>query len=515
MNNDAISTEKKTTFDESVKKINSLQSQVDVLACENVELKKQVDWFKNQFKLANQRHFGKSSEQSSGLNLGLFDEAIPAAAEDDADRVEQDDAVAAPIKRKQKSAGRLLDVSKFPVVQTIYDLDDNQKTCDCGETLTSAGDDRSTQVDHVPETFTVIEHITLKYCCRHCNTIRSAKKPLTALPKCMATSGLIAQVMIQKYEQHLPLYRQSAIFKKLGAIIPDNTLGNWVMRGAEALEPLKEALIGQLATVRTLQADETKVKTLKPSKQGFMWGYHSCDPGNRFILFDYAPSRAGHIPSERLSAFSGILQTDGYSGYGALKKRADIIGVGCWDHCRRKFTDVVKVADQNKTGKAAQLLILINQLYAIERSASQMSTAFRKAYRQEHAQPVLTAIYDRVMNINAPPKSLLGVAVTYLKNQWPYLIEYLNHGEVQISNCWIENQIRPFAVGRRNWLFTGTPESANKAALIYSLIQNCHLHEINARKYLEYVLNRAHDIRRDAELATALLPQFIDRAMFL
>jgi transposase len=498
----------------SSERIVALQSEVKTLSNENIALKKQIDWFKDQFKLASQRHFGKSSENTSSLNLVLFDEDM-STPENQESTDSNSDSITASSQKKKKSTGRQFDFSKFPKEQIIYDLDEDKKICACGDILKQAGEDSSIQVDHIPETFKVIEHITLKYCCRQCETIISAKKALTAIPKCMATAGLIAEVMTRKYEQHLPLYRQTKIFAKLGADIPDNTLGNWVMRGAEVLEPLKIAAIEQIAKVHTLQADETKIKTLKPSKEGYFWGYHSCDPGNRFILFEYAGSRGGHIPNERLKTFSGILQTDGYSGYSQLRKRPDIISVGCWDHCRRKFTDVIKVADKNKTGKAAQLLLLINRLYEIEREAREMDFDARKTHRQAYAKPVLDSIHDQASNINAPPKSLLGVAVTYLANQWIYLIEYIQHGEVPISNCWIENQIRPFAVGRRNWLFTGTSESANKAALIYSLIQNCNLNGINARKYLEYVLNQSHAMRRNSELATSLLPQFIDKSILL
>ena len=196
-----------------------------------------------------------------------------------------------------------------------------------------------------------------------------------------------------------------------------------------------------------MQADETKVKTIKPNKQGYFWGYHGCDPG--------------------------------------------------------------------KQGKAAQLILLMNKLYDIEREARKMAFAERKAYRQAHAKPVLDSIYNEANHINAPPKSLLGSAVTYLINQWSYLQEYVNHGEVPISNCWIENQIRPFALGRRNWLFTGTSESANKAALLYSLIQTCNMNNIVARRYLEYVINQAHVMRRGDINPTSLLPQFIDQSLFV
>lgn len=215
-----------------------------------------------------------------------------------------------------------------------------------------------------------------------------------------------------------------------------------------------------------------------------------------------------------LKDFTGLLQTDGYSGFNDLRKKPSVINFGCWDHCRRKFTDVVKIADKDKKGKAAQLLLPINRLYEIEQEAKEMGFADRKAYRQEKAKPILDFIWEEVSKIKAPPKSLLGVAVTYTVNQWPYLIEYVNYGEVPISNCWIENQIRPFALGRRNWLFTGTPESANKAALLYSLIQSCRMNGIDPRKYLEHVLNLSNAMRRGKLSPTSLLPQFINKSSF-
>ncbi len=155
----------------------------------------------------------------------------------------------------------------------------------------------------------------------------------------------------------------------------------------------------------------------------------------------------------------------------------------------------------------------INRLYEIEREAKEMNFAERKIYRSEKASPLLDLIYLEAKSINAPPKSLLGIAITYLTNQWPYLIQYAHHGEVPISNCWIENQIRPFALGRRNWLFTGTPQSANKAALLYSLIQSCNMNGIHARAYLEYVLNQSQAMRRGDISPSLLLPQFIDRSI--
>lgn len=490
----------------------SLQKQVEEQAQEISVLKSQVEWFKQQFKLAGQRQFGKSSETTSSMNLSLFDEAMSDDKSGYADESNQSEPIT--YTRKKKSVGRQFDFSKFPKEQKIYDLSENEKICGCGLSLEKAGEDASFQVDYIPETFKVIEHIALKYCCRPCDTIKSAKKPESAIAKCMATPGFVAEVITKKYEQHLPLYRQSKIFAKQGADIPDNTLGNWVMRAAEALFPLRDASRNQIPHVHMMQADETKIKTIKPNKEGYFWGYHSCDPGNRFILFEYSPSRAALVPNTMLKEFSGILQTDGYSGYNDLRAKSSVINLGCWDHARRKFTDVIKVADKTKQGKASQLLLLINQLYDVERHTKEWEFPDRRDYRQEKAKPVLDLIYEQALNINAPPKSLLGVAITYLSNQWSFLIKYIDHGESPISNIWIENQIRPFALGRRNWLFSGTPESANKAALLYGTIQSCHLNNINARAYLEYVLKQAPAMRRGNVDPTSLLPQFIDKSIF-
>lgn len=496
----------------SLELIDALVTKNDSLLQKINELEKQNEWFKEQFKLASQRQFGHSSETSHSLNLSLFDEAMSDSEADHQVAANKNETIT--YSRKKKSVGRQIDLSRFSKEQRIYDLKEKDKTCSCGHLLEKAGEDSSIQVDHISETFKVIEHVALKYCCRHCDTIKSAKKPETAIPKCMATAGLIAEVITKKYAQHLPLYRQSKIFAGLGAMIPDNTMGNWVMRAAEVLEPLREAAKEQIPKVHMLQVDETKVKTLKPNKEGYFWGYHCCDPGNRFILFDYSASRGAQVPNRMLQDFSGILQTDGYSGYATQRARATIISLGCWDHARRKFTDVIKVSDKEKKGKAAQIVLLIDRLYEIEREAKAMSSSERTLHRQTWAKLMLDHIYDEVRKINALPKSLLGVAITYLKNQWPYLIRYVDYGEAPISNCWIENQIRPFAVGRRNWLFTGTEESAGKAALLYSLIQTCKMNDIDPRAYLEHVLNQANAMRRGDVSPKSLLPQFIDKSIF-
>jgi len=470
-------------------------------------LENELKWLKEQVKLGQQRIFGQSTEKWASLQNSLIfneDDSDPEAVEEQSETIQY-------TRRKTKECGRKLDTSKLIRERQLHDLSESEKICDCGCRLEKIGEDISEQVDHIKEQLKVIEHINLKYTCRQCETIKSAQKPESPIPKSMATARLITDVIIKKYEHHLPLYRQAKILANQGFDIPDNTLGNWVMGAAEVLFPLRDAIYQQFSLINNLQADETPVTILNPHKEGYLWAYHSCTSGNRFIFFEFSLTRSGDNVENRLKNYQGFLQTDGYSGYNGLRQKENVINFGCWDHARRKFADVVKINGNNKSGKAGEMLLLISRLYDIEKDAKDQGSEKRKEIRQKRAKPILNLIFARLQKINAPTKSTLGKAVTYCLNQWPYLCRYIDYGEVEISNCWIENQIRPFALGRKNWLFVGNEHSANKSALFYSLIQTCRLNNIDPRQYLQYVLNQAHRMRRREINPTSLLPQFINK----
>lgn len=473
-------------------------------------LEKEMSWLKEQFKLAQQRKFGRSSENSQTLQMEIvFNEDGCITQPPEKEPTEQ----ISYTRRKTKTRGRQLDTSKLPRERHIHDLSPEEKICSCGCQLKKIGEDISEQIERIPEQVKVIEHVRPKYACARCKTVKAASKPECPIPKCMATSGFITDVIIKKYEHHLPLYRQSKILLQAGLEIPDNTLGNWVMGSAEVLAPLGEALQQQFLKIGILQADETTVKVLKPDKEGYLWAYHSCEPNNRFIFFEFSLTRSGDNVNRRLKDYKGLLQTDGYSGYNVQRKKPVIINFGCWDHARRKFTEVIKINGNNKAGKAGEMLEIINKLYEVEKEAKDKSFIERKDIRQEKSKPLLELILSKLQKINAPPQSALGKAAQYALNQWPYLSNYIDHGEVEISNCWIENQIRPFALGRKNWLFVGNEMTANKSALLYSLIQTCKLNQIDSRSYLIYVLNQAHKMRRKEINPEILLPQFIDKKL--
>jgi len=480
------------------------------------KLENEIRWFKEQMKLSRHPQFGRSSEQSSALQIEIIfnDEVTPETESDEtpeAQEAESEQITSKP--RKKKSCGRKLDTSRLPRERRIHDLMEEEKTCPCGCRMEKISEETSEQIEHIPEQLKVIEHVRYTYACRPCEAIKTATKAESPIPKSMAAASLLTDVIIKKYDHHLPLYRQSQILTQQGFAIPDNTLGNWVMQSAEALLPLGEALWEQLNHIHRLQCDETPVKILKPDKEGYLWVYHSTEPGNRFIHFEFTLSRSGDHPKRRLKNYHGFFQTDGYSGYNAQRAQAGIINIGCWDHARRKFVDVIKINGNNKSGKAGEMLHLISKLYEVEEAIRGKTVEERRAERQEKAKPLLALIHSKLCNIHAIKQSALGKAVTYALNQWEYLSRYVEYGEVEISNCWTENQIRPFALGRKNWLFVGNETSANKSALLYSLIQSCKLNNIHPRRYLIYVLNQAHHMRRKEIDPVTLLPQFINKEL--
>jgi transposase len=495
-------------------------SSLDNLQLENAELKAslakanaQIAWFKEQFKLLRQRQFGRQTEKTEVIQLALFDEFEADEVTEKVEPISEEKEQVTYERKKSKKNGRNIDTSILPRERLVHDLPEDKKVCTCGCALEKIGQDSSEQLEFIPAQIKVIEHIRPKYTCRQCETIMSAPKPEQPIAKCLAAASLITEVIIKKYDHHVPLYRQSAIFAQDGIDISDNTLGNWVMQSTELLYPLSIALWEQVAAIHYLQVDETPVKILHPEKKAYMWAYHSLDKDNRFILFDFNLSRASQVVNSRLQNFKGILQTDGYGGYNTLRENPDIVSLGCWDHSRRKFVEAIKICNDNTQGIAGQLLTAINKLYKIERQYKEAHPNQRHQARQKEAKPLLETIFEKASKASVLPKSVVGKAIAYLLNNQLYLAEYIHHPHAQLSNCLVENLIRPFALGRKNWLFVGNEVCAQKSALLYSLIQTCKLNHINPRNYFNYLLMQVHAMRRNEIEPKALLPQFIDLAL--
>ena len=373
-----------------------------------------------------------------------------------------------------------------------HDIPEQGKQCACGCLKQRIGEEVTEQLEIIPAQLKVIAHVRPKYACNRCDEgVSIASLPMLFLPKSMAAPSLVAHTIVSKYQNHLPLYRQEKIWEGMGIHIPRNTASGWVIQAAEVCMPMREALIRALLESNYLQADETPLQVMnEPGRNNtstsYMWVYQSAKPDKKIILFDYRETRQALWPKEILNGYQGYLQTDGYNGYDWVSQHPDIIHLGCMAHARRPFTELVKLA--KTTGKSHQAVAFFQKLYAIEKQAKveKLSPEQRYQLRLSKAVPLLNEMKHWLEQSlrHAVPQSKLGNALTYMQQRWKELNHYLLDGILEIDNNAIENQIRPFALGRKNWLFAATPNGANACALFYSLIATANANSWNTFDYL-------------------------------
>jgi transposase len=478
-----------------------LKTTIDTLKAENTSLQAEVNRLKEQLTLATHRKFGRQSEVGEPV-LGDDSGCVSVST----------------YTRKKKSKGRLIDLSLLPRRTILHDLAENEKHCACcHHPLKRMGEDRSEKVEVLPKRLYVEEHIQYKYSCWRCERIYSAPKEKAPIPKALAGGSLLTEIIINKYQYHLPLYRQSKILASHQAIIPDNTLGNWVMQVGEGLMPVYEAFWEVvLVTARYLQVDETPIQILNPNKKGYLWSYFAPYLGQGLVIFELSLTRAGEVVEERLHRYEGLMQTDGYGGYNKLRGRDKIEGLGCLTHVRRKF-DEVRKASKNPDGIAQEAINRLKPLYALEARMREAGYDFKikKRLRQKIARPILKAFYHWLKQIKPQvlPRSQLGEAIQYALNQQPYVIKYLRHGMAEIDTNGVENKIRDIAIGKKNWLFMGNKEAGVIHALFYSLILSSILNNLNPRIYIHYLIMQIHDIRQGKADPKTLLPHTIDHKL--
>jgi transposase len=470
-----------------------------------LDLEAEVARLKELLRLQQAGLFGKKSEVSSSLNPPIPSVVEP--TEPQLATVKSHTRIVPPRGKRQ------LNTEQLPRYRVTHELSDAQKICECcGNALQPAGQEKSEQLEIIPVQYCVVEHVRLKYSCRSCQSIVSAPKPLAPLPKALAGASLLTDVVLDKYQYHLPLYRQSKIMQSHGMAISDKTLANWVMAAGEVLLPIYEALWVILKS-RYLQVDETPVKVLETNKKGYVWAYFAPNVGKGLVAFEFSLTREARVANERLKDFKGLLQTDAYKGYDALRQRPDIIGFGCLSHARRKFSEVIKISGDQQ-GIAAQVIDRLKPLYALEARLreKQASHRTRKHLRQRIARPILKELHTWLSSIQSQvlPKSKLGQAIAYTLKQWPYLIAYLRHGMAEIDTNYVENKIRDIALGRKNWLFIGNHNCGKIHALWYSLIISAVINEINPRVYIHYLLTQVHQLRRGLVDPISLLPDRIN-----
>ncbi len=340
-----------------------------------------------------------------------------------------------------------------------------------------------------------------------------AKRVIAPLPnipiaKSYVGASLLAHLMVSKYIDHLPIYRQLQILTRQKITIEDNTVNNWFKQGCRLIEPLYQAHEQQVLSTKYLSVDETPIKVLDKIKkgtthQGYYWVYYNTH--SRQVLFKYQTGRAAVWPKETLKNYQGYLQTDGYAAYHQFDDVEGITTLNCWAHARRKFID----AQSFDNTKASQVLTQIQLLYAVEKNCAEnnYSTDEIKQYRQKYAVPILKILHQILQSqlLNSLPKSPLGMALQYTLARWDKLIVYTQDGNLRIDNNLIENSIRPVAIGRKNYLFAGNHEAAQRSAMLYSLFATCKLHNVNPIQWLTYVFENINDHKINT--VVQLLPQ--------
>ncbi len=408
-------------------------------------------------------------------------------------------------KRRKRGATRISkdlprDVQRLELAEA-----DRRCRC-CGEVMAPIGEERSERLDYMPAVLKVIETVRVKYACKKHEEagVATAPPPTHPIEKGMATAGLLSHVMVAKYKDHLPLYRQSCIFARHGAEIAESTLCDWVKDAAEMLAPVVAAMKASVLESHVVQSDDTGITVLDPShpngsRRSFLWAY----VGDRDeVVFDFTVGRDREGPRAFLGGYRGFLQVDAYSGYEVLFTTGRITEVGCWAHARRRFFKALE-ADREHAGNA---ISAIGRLYAIERETKDLDADTRCAQRRQHARPLLEALHAWLVALKPSvlPKSPMGDAIGYALRQWGPLIRYVDDGRLQIDNNCVERQMRAVAVGRKNWMFAGSAEGAKRAATIYSLVCTCGLLGIEPWAYLKDVLQRLAEQHDPASLTPRL-----------
>ena len=455
----------------------------------------------------------RKSEQLSADQLALFaaawqarqEEAETSAKPDDSD---DDDPNAAPggcePASKKRTGGRQPLPRHLKRERIVHDLAEEEKHCDaCQQDLRPIGEESSERYEYIPAQVTVIEDVCKKYACA-C-TVKTATKPSQPIEKSTAGASLLAQVIVAKTADHLPLHRQEKIFERHGVDISRKTMCGWLAQCAELLKPLYGSMKEVLFQSKVIGTDDTSVKVLDAklpfARTGRIWPYYG-DQDHPVILYDYTATRERAGPEAFLKGYRGYLQADAYGGYDAFFKdpTRGLTEVGCWTHARRYFHKALE-SDQARMGPA---LLLIAQLYRVETQARPLTSEDRLRLRQLMSRPILDKLHSYLLDIQAEvlPKSPEGRAVRYTLKNWTALTRYCEDGDLAIDNNATERAIRSVAVGRNNWVFFGSDEGGKTAAVLRSFVASCQRVGVDPFAWLKEVLSRipAHSITRLAEL---------------
>ena len=482
----------------------------------HAELEARYEHLKEEYRLLVYKRFACSSEQLDESQAELFAES---EENDERSGTEKEITVAGHTRKRR---GRKPLDEKLPRVEILHDIDEEEKRCACGHELSRIGEETSERLQVIPEQIYVERHIRPKYACHHCEgsadeekaAVRVAPATPSMIPGSIVTPGLLAFILVNKFCDHLPFYRQETRFERLGIHICRQDMSNWTIGAAKRLSPLVELTGREIRSGPLIQMDETPVQVLdEPGRanttKSYMWLARGGPLGSLVLLYTYRPTRGAQFPREFLSGYRGYLQTDGYDVYDRVAEaESDIIHVGCWAHVRRKIFEASKAT--KKSGAAEQALSFIRWLYQAESELRGKYADEPKRLLTERLKTVKLILktfkgwLEKKAN-TVVSSTLLGKAVGYTLFQWPKLVRYLELAELTPDTNAAENAIRPFVVGRMNWLFSGSPRGADSSCAIYSLIETAKQNGLNPFAYLHYLFTQAPLISEETQWASLLL----------
>ena len=494
----------------------TLEATIAKQALEIEALQAKVNHYEELFRINQHQKFGTSSERAHPDQLSFFNEAEKESAK----KSEEPDTEMILKDRKSGRSKSRKTYDDLPVEEVYYTLSEEQTTCPkCEESLHEMKTEVRRELKIIPAQVKVVHHIRQVYACRKCDkegtegTIVTAPMPNSLMPGSMVSPSLLAFIMERKYNQHLPLYRQEKAFENFGIDISRQNMATWMMHGANTwLRPLYERMHALLKNELVIHADESPLKVIdeKNKAKGYMWLYASAkSAAHPMYLYEYQPSRSQKNPKKFLEGFSGYLQTDGYSGYNAVE---NVTQVGCLAHARRKFNDALKALPENaevSRTRSNEGLNFCNRIYHYEKQYVDLTPDERFERRRQEVQSVLDAFKSWLeeQKRTTLPKSKLGEAVKYCINQWDKLINFMLDGHIAVDNNLAERAIKPFVIGRKNYLFSKSPQGAQASAISYSIIETAKASNLNPFLYLTYLFEQLPniDIENDTAL-DALLP---------